>query len=257
MRKTLLVLLAAAGSLAAQHELADGKYTKTDVEIGSRLYIANCIYCHGPDGDQITGVDFTHGKFPRARTDDDIVKVLQNGIPGTGMPAQTMPEPQIRTIVAFLRSLPASADQVLPPGADAARGKALFRGKGRCTNCHRAQGAGSYYGPDLSDVGMQRRLIELEQSLTDPNAVILPQNRLFRVVTTDGAAITGRLLNQDTFTVQLIDNKERLLSYQRSELKEFAPINTSPMPSFKDRLTAAERADVVAYLLSLKGVPQP
>lgn len=256
MRRILLALLT-AGSLAAQHELADGKYTKTDVEIGNRLYIANCIYCHGPDGDQIAGVDFTHAKFPRSRTDDDIVKVLQTGIPGTGMPAQTMPEPQIRTIVAFLRSLPAAASQALPPGADAARGKAIFQGTGRCTNCHRAQGMGSYYGPDLSDIGMQRRLIELDPSLTEPNAVILPQNRLFRAVTADGTAVTGRILNQDTFTVQLIDNKERLLSFQRSELKEFTAINVSPMPSYKTSLTAAERADVVAYMLSLKGVPQP
>ncbi|MSV35795.1 MAG: c-type cytochrome [Bryobacterales bacterium] len=256
MRIILLALLT-AGSLWAQHELTDGKYTKTDIEIGSRLYIANCIYCHGPDGDQIAGVDFTHAKFPRSRTDDEIVKVLQSGIPGTGMPAQTMPEPQIRTIVAFLRSLPAAAGQALPPSANIARGKALFQGKGRCTNCHRAQGMGSYYGPDMSDIGMQRRIIELDQALSEPNAVILPQNRLFRVVTAEGTAITGRLLNQDTFTVQLIDNKERLLSYQRSELKEFAPINTSPMPSYKDSLTAAERADLVAYLLSLKGVPQP
>ncbi|MEO8050456.1 MAG: c-type cytochrome [Acidobacteriota bacterium] len=256
MRIIVLALLM-AGSLAAQHELAGGTYTKTDIDIGERLYIANCIYCHGPDGDQIAGVDFSHAKFPRARTDDDIVKILRNGIPGTGMPAQTMPEPQLRTIVAYLRSLPAAAGQVLPAGADAARGKTLFEGKGRCTNCHRAEAVGSHFGPGLSDIGMLRRVAELDQSLSDPNAVIMPENRMFRVVTADGTAITGRILNQDTFTVQLIDSKERLLSFQRSELKEFSPINTSPMPSFKDSLTAAERADLVAYLMSLKGIARP
>ena len=256
MRKIVLAFLT-AGSLLAQHEATDGKYTKTDIEIGNGLYIANCIYCHGPEGDQIAGIDFTHAKFQRARTDDDVVKILRNGIPGTGMPAQTMDEPQLRTIVAYLRSLPASAGQVLPAGADAGRGKLLFESKGQCTNCHRAKGAGSYFGPDLSDIGMLRRVVELDQSLTDPNAVIMPQNRMFRAVTTDGATITGRILNQDTFTVQLIDSKERLLSFQRSSLKEFSPINTSPMPSFKDRLSASERADLVAYLLSLKGIPQP
>jgi putative heme-binding domain-containing protein len=202
-------------------------------------------------------VDFSHGKFPRARTDNDIVKILRNGIPGTGMPAQTMAEPQVRTIVAYLRSLPAAGDQALPAGADKARGKAIFESKGECRSCHRADGAGSYLGPDLSDIGMQRRVSELTQSLVDPGAMIMPQNRMFRVVTADGAAITGRILNQDTFTVQLIDNKDRLLSYQRSGLKEFTPINTSSMPSYKDRLSAAERADLVAYLISLKGISKP
>ena len=68
--------------------------------------------------------------------------------------------------------------------------------------------------------------------------------------------LNGRILNQDTFTVQLTDNKERLLSFPRSSLKEFTPINTSPMPSYKTTLTAAERADIVAYLVSLKGASQ-
>ena len=256
MRKIVLALLM-AGSLAAQHELTGAIYTKTDIGIGNQLYIANCIYCHGPDGDQIAGVDFSHAKFPRSRTDDDVVKILRNGIAGTGMPAQTMPEPQLRTIVAYLRSLPAAAGQVLPAGADASRGKTLFVGKGQCINCHRAQGVGSHFGPDLSDIGMLRRVADLDQALSDPNAVIMPENRMFRAVTANGTTITGRILNQDTFTVQLIDSKERLLSFQRSDLKEFSPIDMSPMPAYKDSLTAAERADLVAYLMSLKGIPRP
>jgi putative heme-binding domain-containing protein len=202
-------------------------------------------------------VDFSRAKFPRAKTDNDIVKILRNGIPGTGMPAQTMAEPQVRTIVAYLRSLPAAGNQALPAGANAARGKIIFESKGECRNCHRADGTGSHFGPDLSDIGMLRRVSELDQSLVNPGAVIMPQNRMFHLVTGDGTTLTGRILNQDTFTVQVIDNSDHLLSFQRASLKEFTPIGTSSMPSYKDKLTAGERADLMAYLISLKGIPQP
>ena len=74
-----------------------------------------------------------------------------------------------------------------------------------------------------------------------------------RAVTKDGKVINGRRLNEDTYTVQLIDENERLLSLTKSDLKEFHVLTTSPMPSFKDKLSPDEIADMVAYLLSLKG----
>lgn len=243
-----LVFLA-AGSIFGQHE-----FTKTDAEIGARLYIANCIYCHGPDGDQVSGVNLGHGKFKRATSDNDLVQIIQKGIPGTGMPAQTMMgEPQIKTIVAYLRSLAAMPVSDLPAGGDAARGQAVFQGKGGCLNCHRVKDNGSRLGPDLSDIGGLRRVVELEKSITDPNAEILPQYRFFKLVTKDGSTVTGRILNQDTFTVELIDSRQRLLSYSKPDLREFTPVDKSPMPSFKDKLSSQEMADLVTYLVSLKG----
>ena len=115
-------------------------------------------------------------------------------------------------------------------------------------------GAGSRVGPDLSDIGSLRRTAEIEQSLLDPNAEVLPQNRFYRVVTKQGETITGRLLNLDTFTVQMLDSKERLLSLQRSDLREAAFLKDSPMPSYRGKLSTQELSDVVAYLDSLKGL---
>jgi putative heme-binding domain-containing protein len=139
-------------------------------------------------------------------------------------------------------------------GGDAANGKLIFEGKGNCTGCHRIKGNGSRFGPDLSEAGA-RNAAQLETSIIDPDAEIAPANRMYRVVLKNGATTVGRLLNEDTFSVQVIDKAERLLSFQKADLKEYAFETKSPMPSFKDKLSAQELADVLAYLGSLKPAP--
>ena len=139
-------------------------------------------------------------------------------------------------------------------GGDPANGRLIFEGKGGCTSCHRIKGNGSHFGPDLSEVGA-RSPEQLQASILDPDAEILAANRIYRVVSKNGTATVGRLLNEDTFSVQMIDKSERLLSFQKAELKEYAFETKSPMPSFKDKLSGQEVADVVAYLGSLKPPP--
>jgi len=239
---------AAAATLLAQHE-----YNPFDAQIGARIYLNNCVYCHGPDGDQVPGIKLGSGKFKHATTDADIMEIIQKGIPGTGMPAQTnMPEQQVRYIVTYLRSLASEPASDLPPGGDSSRGKAIFEGKGGCLKCHRVKEAGSWVGPDLSDIGSVRRIAEIEKTLLDPNGTLLPQNRVFRAVTRDGNSVSGRILNQDTFSLQLIDARGRLVSYQKSDLREFKSVD-SPMPSYQGKLSRAEMADLIAYMVTLKG----
>jgi mono/diheme cytochrome c family protein len=81
-----------------------------------------------------------------------------------------------------------------------------------------------------------------------------PINRPVHIVTKDGREIRGRRLNEDTYTVQLIDQDERLVSLNKADLKVFEVGKTSPMPSVAGTFTADEVADLVAYLLSLKGM---
>ena len=133
------------------------------------------------------------------------MKIIIGGIPGTAMPPSSFSEGQAGTIVAYLRSLASSPTTGMLKG-DAARGQALFTGKGQCQNCHSVAGVGARGGPSLSEVGGSRRAIELQRAIVDPSADIRSDHRPARVVTRDGATITGRLLNQDTFTVQLLDN---------------------------------------------------
>ncbi len=232
--------------LAAQHS-----FTPADIEDGGKLFRANCVSCHGPQGNLVEGVDLGHAKFRRASTEDGVIRIIQDGIQGTAMPPNNFTDFQAGTILAYLRSVADDGRTVLH--GDAARGKAIFFGKGACSSCHRVYGSGSRVGPDLSDVGVMRRIAEIQTALVDPNAEVLPGNRYYRVVTKTGDTVVGRLLNEDTFSVQILDTKERMLSFPRTDLKDAGFVNESPMPSYRDKLSDAERDDVIAYLASLKG----
>jgi hypothetical protein len=105
----------------------------------------------------------------------------------------------------------------------------------------------------LTDIGAIRGAGSIQRSLLDPNSQMMPINRPIRAVTRDGKVINGRRLNEDTYTVQLIDDQERLLSLTKADLREYTILTSSPMPSYKDTLGADELADLLAYMLSLKG----
>jgi len=234
---------------SAQHE------TASDIEDGGRVFRQSCANCHGPDGNEIPGIDLGRGIFKSAKTDEDLVAVIRRGVPGTPMPPTNMSEEQAKKVVAYLRTTAATKTSSSAVG-DAARGKTLFDGKGGCAKCHRVGGVGSRLGPDLTRIGQLRRSADLERSLVDPAAEVVPAGRFYRVVTKDGAMVTGRLLNIDTFTVQMLDTKEQLRSFTKTNLKEFGFI-PSPMPSFKSTFNPQELADVVSYLVSLKGRATP
>lgn len=246
---TLLLFILAGVATFAQHA-----FTAGDLEDGALLYRNTCVACHGPDGNLVAGVDLAHGKLKRAANEAQEVAIIRNGIPGTLMPPATMTEFQAETIVAYLHSLAAAGASSSPLTGDATRGKAIFEGKGGCMSCHRIRGQGTRLGPDLSDIGAYRRAPEIERSILDPDAEVLPQNRSVRLVTKDGTVVTGRLMNEDTFNVMILDSKERLMAFSKPDLREFAFLDKSPMPSFKDKLSAQELADVVLYLSLLKGV---
>src|SRR5947208_5492826 len=248
LRKCCLVLAGAAcwaGSAFAQ-------YSQADVEAGYTLYNANCITCHGANGDSIPGVNLRTNQFRRVATDADLNRLIQTGIPGTAMPPGRYTTADLAALVAYIRSL-REFDTALPGRGNAARGQTIFEEKGNCTNCHRVNGKGSRVAPDLTDIGAIRAPDALQQSLIDPTGSMLPLNRYVRAVTRDGKTITGRRLNEDTYTVQLIDTNERLVSLVKPDLREYTVLKTSKMPSYKEKLTSAHLDDLVAYLRTLKG----
>jgi putative heme-binding domain-containing protein len=237
-------LLLGGATLFGQHG-----YTRAEVENGARLYQASCATCHGPRGDTVRGVTLFSGQFRRATTDDQLVRIITGGIAGTAMPPNSYSDVEAGMIVAYMRGI-ASGDTVEVTAGDLARGRTLFAGKGKCAGCHNA---GSRMAPSLSDVGAIRRPLELEQALLDPSADLHTDFRFVRAVTKGGTVVTGRLLNQSTFSVQILDASERLRAFDKADLKEFVIMKTSEMPSYRGTLDAQEIADVVTYLTSLRG----
>jgi putative heme-binding domain-containing protein len=221
------------------------------------MYQSTCAGCHGPAGDEIPGVELARGQFRRGTSDTDLIAIIKTGIPGTPMPPHSLSDQQAAQVVGYLRNMTVVrtgiGTAVLRGVGDPARGQAIFEGKGLCTTCHRVYGRGPRLAPDLTEVGLTRPLPELRDALLDPSAMMRPGNRPFRVVTTDARTITGRLLNQDSFSIQMLDSNDRLISLQKRTLREQGFIGTSPMPSYRDTLTVEEIDDLVGYLVSLKG----
>jgi putative heme-binding domain-containing protein len=245
------LLAASTGPLRAQFP-AGGPYSAADTQVGARVFAAQCVVCHGATGNLIPGVDLRCGRFSRASNDSDLIQIVTNGIKGTAMPAFSFTPAELTGIIAFLRNKGEFNASAVAQG-NPARGQAIFEGQGHCATCHRVNGKGPRLAPDLSRVGALRTADAIERALIDPSSLAQFENRLIRLVTRDGRTITGRRLNEDTYTVQLIDEQERLVSLTKADLREYTFIERL-MPVYKGTLSAQDVSDVVAYLLTLKGL---
>lgn len=251
MRSLTVAAVCLAASLYANASFAQHA-TPGDIADGQRAFGTNCVVCHGPDGNIIPGIDFGRGIYRRAYTDAELVGIIRNGIPNTPMAPQTrISEAQATRIVAYLRELPAQLGDSMAAG-DSASGREIFFGKGACDNCHAADGEGARHGPALGRIGCVRGALELKDSILNPAAVVQPEARTYQVRLASGDVVTGRLLNHDTFTVQLVDTDDRLRSFDKAELRDHGFIATT-MPSYAETLSDAEIADLVSYLRSQQG----
>ena len=246
----LIALSVLPESAAAQ--TPSRQYSTANIQAGYRLYSSQCALCHGNNGDGVAGINLARQQFRRVSTDADIRRTVTSGIAAAGMPRFQFQPAELDAITAYIRSgfdLDGGSFAV----GDAARGKAIFDGKGGCTACHRVHGNGSRTAPDLSDIGALRKPSAIQRSILDPAAAMQPIDRPVHVVMRDGRVIQGRRLNEDTETVQLITSDGQLRSLSKSDIQDFELGKTPAMPSFAGRLSTAEVADLLAYLLSLKG----
>ncbi len=242
----------AAAPVLAQH--ADDTITNPftsadDVEAGGRLYRSHCAVCHGIEGEGGRGVDLTTGRFRHGSSDRGLFNTISVGIPGTEMPGIFFNGRQMWQLVAFVRSLSEGRAAEQATG-DAEKGRAVYAANG-CSGCHRIRGEGGRMGPDLTDVGI-RSMGHLQASVLQPNESVLPQHWMAKATSKDGKQISGLRLNEDTFSVQLIDGSGSLISLRKADLAEFDVDRTSGMPSFEGKIQGEDLDNLIAYLASLR-----
>ena len=250
-KRMLPVLLFSMADPALGQESGDHQYTAEAIQSGYTVYSQQCVLCHGRQGDTVDGIDLKNGSFRGARSDSDLEAIILNGAAEGRMPAFDLLDSELNSLIAYIR---AGFD---PDGAsvsigDPVRGKEIFNGKGGCSDCHRVAGYGPRTAPDLSYIGASRTPASLERNIVDPAAALLPINRAVRLVTRYEETVIGRRLNEDTYTVQLVDSNGRLRSFMKSDLVTF---EISQQPSkLPTVLPEDEVADLVGYLLTLTGL---
>lgn len=239
MKRWCPVLLAAV--LAAQTALIP---TDADsVEAGKRIYLGSCSGCHGATGEGSQGPSLLSGRASRL-PGETLVNSIRNGLPGTTMPGFPMAADKVAQVAAFVRSLTAPAIST-PVMGDPERGRQVFFGAGRCSNCHMIFGRGGHPGPDLSNIGADRTVSQLTESVTKPSARILNGYQTVTAALKSGQTIQGVARNHNNYSVQILDKAGKLHLLSRDQIARLDILDTSLMPPLPD---PTEALHLVAFL---------
>jgi len=235
----------------------------SDLQQGKQLFEGLCSRCHGFEGAGAEGPSLNRPTLVRAQDDASLRAIIRDGIPERGMPRvrRTTDNEQLQ-LVAYIRSLGRAARTATQ--GDAKKGSGVYQRSG-CNSCHVINGDGGSIGPELTTIGVQRGPDYLRQAVMDPGATLPHMSQLVparnldeflpvRAVTRDGKEIRGARINEDTFTIQIRDANGQLYSFRKSDLRQVdKEFGKSLMPAYKDRLSAGDVSDLVAYLSSLGG----
>ncbi len=235
------VFLTVTQAQESEAALSNPFTSDADVAAGQKSFLSQCASCHGRDGrGGGAGPDLSTGRFKHASSDEAIFKIINKGIPGTTMPGFMLNAGPVWKVVAYIRSLSLTRRNQAAPG-DAAAGQALFAKHG-CAGCHDST------APDLKLTAGNRSATELRQSVVDPGAEVGTAHWRVTATLKAGGTVSGTRLNEDTFTMQVREPSGALRSLDKASLAHVEIDRSSPMPSFRDKLTDAEIDNLLAYL---------
>lgn len=241
MRNLFLCLAVGATSVYAQDAAQEGRsqFTKT------------CSFCHGTNATGgAEGPNLMLSSLVRHDKDGELIgEVIREGRPSKGMPAFSLSQSQITNLVAYLHARLKENDLRSPKRpkdyavkllltGNATGGKAFFAQ--HCASCHSPTG-------DLKGIASRLEPTDLQAQMLSPNKVPEPVT-----ITSATGHITGTLIYQDPFTIEMRDGNGQFHSWQPSEVK----IRTEDPLAAHKRLvpvyTEEDLHDVFAYLETLR-----
>jgi len=258
MRSTALMLalacLVGASVMHGQSAPAKNPLEGNDEAIknGQGLFRARCADCHGMDARGVRAPDLTQ-VWASGRTDEGLFRTLRNGVPGTEMPSvgPRTPDDEVWKILAYLRTIAAQAPTDAPRG-NVENGRTVFRIN--CAGCHEVNGTGGRLGPDLSRIGVARSRQVMVRRIRGAVEDFRTGYAPVTLTTADGQTIRGVKKNEDLFSVQIMDTRERIQGYQKDKMRGVVNDTKSAMPAFGvERLSESDLDDLLAYLQTLRG----
>ena len=219
---------------------------------GKRIFATSCAACHGLDGHGAErGPDIASKAEIRQLGDQDLSRIIQDGIAGTGMPSfSVLGLDGIQAVIRHLRSLQGQNSPEKLPG-DPGRGKDLFFARAGCSHCHMVNGEGGFIASDLSRYAGTLTAKDIRSAIIDPNQNLDPRRRVLAVTTREGKTLTGVARNEDNFSLQMQGTDGAFHMFRKSELRSFEYQPRSLMPAdYGSRLSQQEIDDLVGYLMS-------
>jgi cytochrome c oxidase cbb3-type subunit III len=223
------------------------------VQRGQKVFVANCSFCHGPDGSGKTGPDLLRSPLVNHDEDGKQIGVVVHGGRGDGKmpPFPSLTDSEISDIAAFLhyrtRAVVARFSYVIQGliTGDAKAGETYFNGAGKCSTCHSPTGnlagiAKKYQPPDLQQIFIAGE--DDDHPVPVPVTVALPS----------GESVSGTLEHLDEFDVALRDSDGRYYSWSRDRVKVEVQDPLAAHHELLHKLTDADIHNLLAYLETLK-----
>jgi cytochrome c oxidase cbb3-type subunit III len=222
---------------------------------GKQTFASTCAGCHGLDarGSERAPNIVENPKVQRL-SDAQISHIVENGVPGTGMPAfHSLASTDVRGVVTYLRSLQGAKINVKLPGHPI-RGETIFFGNAGCFRCHMAAGKGGFIASDLSSYARTHAVEQIRSAIASPTPASNGQARMVTATTHAGEKYVGRIRDEDNFSLQLQMLDGTFFFVEKSDLERLDSSQTLMHSDYGSTLSSNELNDVISYLMRVSGV---